>query len=368
VATYLEPEPIPGPDAFHERNRSGALSQSAFLLATGAAIGGYADTVPHSEQFPLPDLAAMRRTRKMTRRQALTRLDVAAGDLDEHPEMRIAAADVAPLATAVADHADAATAASLIEASMRSPNEVVRVSAAVAALDTTGEREDILAILEAGVASRDPLARDIARTGLGRIRPDHPRFETLKGRPVELTGLRRPSHTAVVTHGTFAARSTWWRPGGTFFGYLGGLAPPLQLHGTSFQWTGIYSDVARRAAADLLATWLVDQNLAVPDLLAHSHGGTVANLATIRGAELDRLVLLSWPVHAAWLPDFNRVRRIVDVRVRFDLVIMADRGGQSFDPPPAGVGKVESYVRGWFEHADTHDPGYWDKHGLAAVL
>jgi hypothetical protein len=49
-------------------------------------------------------------------------------------------------------------------------------------------------------------------------------------------------------------------------------------------------------------------------------------------------------------------------------VIIADRGGQTFTPPPEQAGKVTSHVNGWFEHGDTHEPAYWERHGLPAVL
>ena len=49
-------------------------------------------------------------------------------------------------------------------------------------------------------------------------------------------------------------------------------------------------------------------------------------------------------------------------------MILADRGGQTFTPPPSAAGKVTSHVNGWFAHSDTHDPDYWDRHGLAATL
>ena len=65
----------------------------------------------------------------------------------------------------------------------------------------------------------------------------------------------------------------------------------------------------------------------------------MANLATGLGLQLDRLVLLSWPVHEEWFPDFARVRRIIDIRVRLDLVILADRGGQTFTPPAVRGGQ-----------------------------
>ena len=109
----------------------------------------------------------------------------------------------------------------------------------------------------------------------------------------------------------------------------------------------------------------------VADLVSASRRGAAFgwyNLATGLGLQLDRLVLLSWPVHEAWFPDFDRLQRIIDIRVHLDLVILADGGGQTFTPPPAAAGKVSSHVNGWFHHADTHNPDYWERHGLPAVL
>jgi pyruvate/2-oxoglutarate/acetoin dehydrogenase E1 component len=62
------------------------------------------------------------------------------------------------------------------------------------------------------------------------------------------------------------------------------------------------------------------------------------------------------------------VRKVIDIRVKMDLVILADRGGQTFEVPPAVRSQVASHVNGWFRHSDTNEPGYWDKHGLAAVV
>jgi pimeloyl-ACP methyl ester carboxylesterase len=125
-----------------------------------------------------------------------------------------------------------------------------------------------------------------------------------------MTGSGGPSHTAVLTHGTFASMARWWRPGENFYSYLDGLVPRLNLHDPSFQWSGLYSDGARQLAAQQMADWMVDQNLQRPYLFAHSHGGTVAHLATHRGLDFDCLVLLSWPVHSQWFPDFTRLQKI----------------------------------------------------------
>ena len=245
----------------------------------------------------------------------------------------------------------------------------MRTSAAVSALDTTGPPRR-----RGGPARRrrHPGRATWRRTSAASASPGSTpttrrcgASSSARRRP---TARDRPSHTAFLTHGTFAALTTWWRPGGDFYTYLDGLTPPLHVHDPSFQWSGLYSDGARRLAARQMLDWVADQGLQQPDLFAHSHGGTVANLATGLGLHLDRLVLLSWPVHEEWFPDFARVRRIIDIRVRLDLVILADRGGQTFTPPASAAGKVTSHVNGWFAHSDTHDPDYWDRHGLAAVL
>jgi len=172
---------------------------------------------------------------------------------------------------------------------------------------------------------------------------------------------RRKSDTAVITHGTWAADSSWYQPGGDFYEALKSKRPDLHVHDESFRWTGAYSKKARRADAALLQQWISDQGLSVPDFFAHSHGGTVAHLATKRGVAFDKLVLLSWPVHKQWYPDFSKVSRIVDIRVHLDLVIMLDRGRQRFKTRSA---KVKRHRNGWFNHSATHEPGYWDDNEL----
>jgi hypothetical protein len=135
--------------------------------------------------------------------------------------------------------------------------------------------------------------------------------------------------------------------------------PDLALHDESFTWSGNYSDGARRVAALRLKQWIGDQGLVKPDFFAHSHGGTVANLATKQGVEFENLVLLAWPVHNEWLPTFARVGKIYDIRVKFDLVILVDRGGQRFQHP-----KVTEFRNGWFDHAAAHESAYWNTNGL----
>ena len=66
---------------------------------------------------------------------------------------------------------DPVTAAALVEADLHSDSRLVRTSAAVAALDTTGPRDDLLAHLVAGAPAGDQLTREIGRIGVARVDP-----------------------------------------------------------------------------------------------------------------------------------------------------------------------------------------------------
>jgi hypothetical protein len=366
MAPRRDPVPVPAAEAFDRQDRDARLSQAVVVLSVGAAVAGEPERVDSPAAIGLPsDLSSYRSTAQITVGEAVAPLDVS---LDDHLARRGLPATRADLLRRLAEQPDPISAAALVEANLHSENRLVRTAAAVAALDTTGPRDDVLAQLVDGASRGDALTREIGRIGVARVDPQHAVLRRVVGRPSRSTGRDQPSHTAFLTHGSFAALTTWWQPGGDFYTYLDSLAPPLALHDPSFRWSGLYADGARQLAAQQMVEWVAAENLQSPDLFAHSHGGTVGHLATRRGLRLDRLVLLSWPVHAEWFPDFANVARIIDVRVRLDLVIIADRGGQTFTPPPEQAGKVTSHVNGWFEHGDTHEPEYWQRHGLPAVL
>ncbi len=368
MAGQQDTTPVPGAEAYARQDRDAHLSQAAIVLSLGAAAAGAADRVDRPTAIGLPpDLAALGRPEPIPLAEAVAPLGITVEEQRERrgpsvpPSTRVALMD-----QLLADP-NPVTAAALVEACLRSENRLVRTSAAVAALETTGPRDDVLAQLVDGASRGRGMTQDIGRIGLSRVDPGHPALRRAVGRPSRLDG-GKPSHTAFLTHGTFAALTTWWQPGGIFYNYLASLTPSLHVHDPSFRWSGLYSDAARRLAAQQMVDWVADQGLHQPDLFAHSHGGTVGNLATGLGLQFDRLVLLSWPVHPQWFPDFDRVQRIIDIRVHLDLVIIADLGGQTFTPPPAAAAKVSSYVNGWFKHEDTHDPAYWNRYGLAATL
>lgn len=374
---YREVTPIAGPEAFRSAGRDAELSQAAIVLSAGAAVSGHGDRIEQPESIALP--AEIRRigpVDKIQLREAIAPLDL---DLPTHlgdRALQLPASTSAELTRQLIDRPSASTAATLVEANLHSHSLLVRTAAAVAALDTTGPRDDILDRLLEGARSQDPLTQQIARIGVARIAPQHPvlrRLVAQPSRPPAPAEAAAPAVAAaggesVLTHGTFAANTTWWQPGGSLYRYLDALTPALHPHDPSFQWSGQYSDGARQLAAQQLVNWVTGFGLPTPTMFAHSHGGTVTHLATRRGLHFDRLVLMSWPVHGEWFPDFTRLRIIVDIRVHFDLVILADRGGQTFVPPAQFSGKVVSHVNGWFNHGDTNDPAYWDRYGLPAAI
>jgi len=358
----------PGPEAVE--TRSTAASQAALLLAARAGVLGQEDEIEELEReaaeapdFDLPELRPLERAHRIPVEEATRPLHMSQTEL----RTESAPAVQEEMARTVDDLYRSPSfedAAALFEAGMQSPHPLVRVAAAAGARETTRLRPQIRRILEEGAVNEDPLVSRLALEALRQIDPKDPHVqEQVKPQPTSRK-RRRESSTAVLTHGTWASEQKWYQPRGDFYVALDTNKPMLGVHDKSFKWTGSYTDAGRRAAALALKQWIGDQGLVNPDFFAHSHGGTVANLATRQGVEFKDLFLLAWPVHTQWLPDFSKVDRIIDVRVRMDLVITLDRGGQRFPRHP----KVEEHRNGWFDHPAPHEPPYWDEHDLWVTI
>jgi hypothetical protein len=365
--SYHQYEPIDPRDAFTITAReaddstwSAAASQAALLLAIRSGVLGDVPTVEKLREFPLPNTKKLRRTRHLKVADACERLGASEKELQQDGEPALER-EMSRLIRELYRKPCLEAAAALFEAAMFSPHPLVSVAGAAGARETTRLRPRIRQAIEQGYASDDRLISRLAVAAMSQIGPMSAIADKHVIKQPKSRKRRRKSETAVITHGTWAADSDWYRPGGDFYDALNSRRPDLHVHDESFQWTGAYSKRARKADAALLQQWVPDQGLTVPDFFAHSHGGTVAHLATKRGVQFDKLVLLSWPVHKRWYPDFSKVNRIIDIRVRLDLVIMLDRGRQRFKSRRS---MVERHRHGWFNHSATHDPDYWDDHGL----
>jgi pimeloyl-ACP methyl ester carboxylesterase len=379
-------QPIPCPPAFAEDTPETCPSQAALLLALGMQLRGD-DEALHARAaattgrdmvsvFPTRDLDAFPIPRLAVTGQRLdpdaVRQRLARGDYlqrlylrERGPVYTVPSGARAELAERLYYEPTPSSAASLFEASLAHPDELVRVAAASSYLEISATPERLIGVLAGGTFSDEPLVRDVAATALHHAAPDHPRLRQLLA-PGPLPSDQPPSHTAMLVHGTFARSYPWWQPGGDFHSYLAAsVRPDLYAAADRFDWSGGYSDVMRLAGADELRAWVAAHGLDGLDLITHSHGGSIAMLASQAGLRVDTLLLLSCPVHVhKYRPDFQRVHRVLSLRVRMDLVILADRGGQRFRD-----GRIEEHVLPvWFDHSATHYPRVWEEHQVPQRL
>jgi pimeloyl-ACP methyl ester carboxylesterase len=375
--SYKELEPIDPREAFTMRPRldsessySAAASQAAMLLALRTGVLGatpppeWMATEGKRERFVLPDLEPLKRTRRMRVAEATKYLGISAKELQQEKEPQLQD-EMVRLVHDVYEKPSIEATASLFEAAMYSEHPLVAVAAAAGARETTRLRHLIRTTLEQGSGCEDPLTARLAQAALSKIDPKDAVVRDCVIPQPKSRKRHRKSNTAVITHGTFSSNDAWYQPNGEFYVALDTNRPDLDVHDRSFKWTGAYSHSARQADAVLLNQWIGDQGLTIPDFFAHSHGGTVAHLATRQGVKFNRLVLMSWPVHKRWFPNFANVSKIVDIRVRWDLVILIDGGDQRFR---TNQFNVEEHRHGWFNHSATHDPDYWDHHDLWAKI
>ena len=384
-------EPIPGQEAFFQDSRDANLSQAAVLASLGRLMGAAWSPRggdPREEQarfvasFPAEDFERLRvppidpLERKVAPRDDLairSRLfERMPKGLRERPAARREQSRVS--AERFYAQPDPRAGLELIGTCLAHPTPHTRVAAAWAygaCLEDSAPVVPILAeVLQAaarGARGTDRLLQDMAATALAQFAPKHPALRRLAQTRARARG-GRPSNTSLLVHGTFAKNDDWWQPGvpGNFHEYLlTEVSPDLYSKSDRFDWSGGYSDAARDAAANELIQWLASHGLSSPRLYTHSHGGSVAMLATNRGLQVEKLVLLSCPVHPAkYMPDFSRAPDVVSIRVRADLVILIDGGEQRFRDPRIR----ENALSIWFDHSATHEPDVWRDHDVPSKL
>jgi len=395
MARRITTAPPKGPEAFAKDSDIHAQAQAAILLgmsvqlrgddlktATRSQAAGFrtetlgvaADVEPaagedvSSDEFPIPRLAptgervSLEVARSVTERVTNTTFDLAAAS----PENREV------LAERVYSEPTPANAAALIQASLHHPDPLVRVAAAVAALPLSSDVEAAVDMLRTGTRNRDPLVREVAATALARFSPEDSalrRLRTPRAADLKRTDALEMATTSqrIIVHGTWATNNAWWQPGGDFFTFLDGNVWNPLYRGTDHRWSGGYSDDARAAGARKLVKWALNHSPVDGSLICHSHGASVAMLATWddAGITFDKLRFMSAPVHPSkYKVNFARVGSVSSVRVRLDLVLLADGSGSRFSDP-----RYDDHTLPiWFNHSATHDPKVWQKYGVAGLL
>lgn len=380
----LVTEPIASPGAFGQEGDTATQSAAAILLALGMQIrrddqGLMARALTFTGRtvepavVPLPEEDVDRLAipfiqttgERVHPAQARVRLAQAGVDADHQAELPREL--IQESAQNLENEPTQQSAAMLFEACLRHPAELVRVAAASAYLDVTTDPQAPLAVLRQAVASDDDETREVAAISLANYAPGDAALQNAFGQD-EPPGAGAPANTWIFVHGTKILRlSPWWQPGSTFHQYfVDEVRPDVYSASDCFRWGGGYSDAARATAAVQLFGWArAHPKLTDIEIVAHSHGGNVAMLATHGGFDLGELVLLSCPVHLPkYLPDFTCVPKIVSVRVHMDIALLADRAGQRFRLP-----QIDEHVLPiWFKHGATHDPDVWRTYDIRQWL
>src|ERR671922_410643 len=380
--TYVT-QPVSGPECFTRSDDAAIRTQAAVLLAVGSQLRGDTERLrsvspgfaPQAEVLPeeARSLLALPALQPVAGRAETVRLrELLYGRYNLQPRENAAAQAarrpeiLEDVARRYFEEGAGNTAFDLLEMSLLQWHELIRVAAASAYVEHSAERERLLNVLEQGTHSTDILVRDVAATSLAHANPNHPRLLELQAKQTR-RGAAGPADTTMIIHGTWAADSPWWQPGGDFHTYiLQNVRPDLYNKPDRFGWSGGYSDAARTLAAQDLILWVNQRNEQGLDLITHSHGGNVAMQATQinPGLMVGELILLSCPVHIPkYQPNFGMItKRAVSIRVHLDLVILADRGGQKFTLPQI----TENVLPIWFDHFATHKPEIWQKYNVPA--
>jgi hypothetical protein len=225
-----------------------------------------------------------------------------------------------------------------------------------------------LAQVRADIAQRsaDPIVRELAFAAYLN-QPDSGATP-----PPTLASTEPAAATALVStmvHGTWGWKGGWWYPGGDFHNFIAaGVRPALYAGGQEFSWSGAYSDKQRATGGARFARWVdtAGGHDGLGTVFGHSYGGEIIARAVNAGSKIDEVVFLSAPVHSHQRQMLGAVRRVVDVRLDFDIVLMAARASQRL---PAAANVVEHIVNQHFwSHGATHNPTLWAREGIAAAV
>jgi hypothetical protein len=227
----------------------------------------------------------------------------------------------------------------------------------------------VAALAEARLAqasnSADDFVREMAEAAF--LQPSGP----LPRRPTnEPLGAHTVSGAKVSTmvHGTRAFKGAWWRPGGSFFTYVEAFRADLCSEKPPYDWSGILGDGDRERAGEKLWEWATNKPRTglLHTVFAHSYGAEVAARAMASGVQVDELIMLSAPVTRHVLEGTARARRVVDVRLRFDPVLVGATAlaGVVFhrvrQRMPLARNVTEYILPGWtLRHGATHDERVW---------
>jgi hypothetical protein len=229
---------------------------------------------------------------------------------------------------------------------------------------------DVLAVgllsrwrLALALRSPDPITRSLGIAAL--LSPD--RRDDVASSPARRSAERRAGETSMMIHGTRGWKGDWWRPRGEFHEFiLRHHRPNLYSRATRFSWSGAYRADHRAQAAMDFCEWTEEVAPAgLQTVFAHSYGGEVAARAAVAGASISELVQLSVPATRHVDAGTGSIRRVVDVRLRFDPVLALAATRQRM-APRANTNVSEVLLGRWrLDHRATHHELVWRDEDVA---
>jgi len=262
--------------------------------------------------------------------------------------------------------------ARMISFGLHSPNDIIRICALTSAIDLFDLRSLNLFQRFSWYFSRE--ASEITLQILGILMSRVQGLQLLGSTPPAYTPgiLQTSKPDLMLIHGTVlptsqANRPTWSIPGtGSLFNHLHTIRPNIYGASDYFRWEGGYTDYAREVASLNLNDWLKLRKLNGIDAVAHSHGCNVLMAATKLQSQFGKIILLNCPVHwNKYSLTPHLYSNAVSVRIKFDFVILADRGGQRF--PKNTI--PEKILPLWFDaHSDATSPVVWQGQNLDRLL
>lgn len=191
------------------------------------------------------------------------------------------------------------------------------------------------------------------------------------------TTVQQTGVMTIIVHGTWAASSTWWQPGGNFWNYINSIVGNVYNGSDYFSWSGANRHSARVKAANELIAWTNAHPTDHVDIIAHSHGGNACILASRLGLKIRKLILLGNPVRLEYLPMIENIETMHNVFSTGDLV----------QTPPATIPNRRAEGRTFGDslrianhraeddgnggnpgHSDLHEPATWSASGLDHLL
>lgn len=175
-------------------------------------------------------------------------------------------------------------------------------------------------------------------------------------------------HVSTMVHGTWGWKGEWWYPNGDFHHYVAlNYRSDLYGEGQEFAWSGAYSEKQRNMGGERFKRWVLKAgNFGLRTVFAHSYGAEIVARAVNAGCRIDEAVFLSAPIHHHHRQMLQSVRRVIDVRLKFDIVLLAAGAGQCL-PHATNVSEFKIDQNFW-SHGATHNPKVWDHYGIASAV